>query len=124
MDIMGPFAGLVQFAVLILVIVSLWKVYVKAGRQGWEAIIPIYNLYVLVVIAGKPGWWTILFFIPIVGFIIGIMVYHELSKRFGKGPGFTVGLIFLPFIFFPILAFDSSVYAQPVATPPAPTPAA
>lgn len=32
-----------------------------------------------------------------------------LSKSFGKGVGFTIGLLFLPFIFMPILGFDKSI---------------
>ena len=44
----------------------------------------------------------------VIGFGIAQMVM--LAKVFGKGAGFTVGLIFLPLIFLGILAFDSSEY--------------
>lgn len=51
--------------------------------------------------------------IPLVNFVILIIVLNELSKSFGKGSGFTVGLIFLSFIFIPILAFGSAQYTRP-----------
>jgi len=49
-------------------------------------------------------------FIPFVNFIIAILMMNELSKRFGKGTGFTIGLIFLSFIFIPILALGPAKY--------------
>ena len=34
----------------------------------------------------------------------------KLAKAFGKGGGFAVGLIFLPYVFEPILAFSDAAY--------------
>jgi len=82
----------------------------KAGQPGWAAIIPFYNIYVLTQIAEKPEWWLILFFIPLVNLIASIMVWSAISTRFGKGDGFTVGLVLLSFIFIPILAFGDAKY--------------
>ncbi len=39
-----------------------------------------------------------------------VLVYNGLSKNFGHGAGFTVGLIFLSIIFLPILGFGSDQY--------------
>jgi ABC-type sulfate transport system permease subunit len=104
-------ATLLIYAVLILInIVALWRVFQKAGEPGWAAIIPFYSTYVLLRIVGRPGWWLILFFIPLVNIVISIVVAVYLAKAFGKGPGFAVGLIFLPFIFCPILGFGSAKY--------------
>ena len=110
---------LVWLVVLVVVIVSCWKVFTIAGQPGWASIIPFYNVYVLLTIVGKPGWWLLLFFIPLVNLVISIIVYLELAKRFGKGGGFAVGLILLPIVFLPILAFGSATY-----TPAAPAPSA
>lgn len=101
---------LVEFAIIILVIVSLWKVFVKAGQPGWAILVPIYNIVVLLQIAGKPIWWIILFFIPIVNFVISILVSLEIAKKFGKSVGFGLGLAFLGFIFYPILGFGDAQY--------------
>lgn len=107
---------LIFWGLILLFIVSLAKVFVKAGRRWWEAIIPLYNMYVLLKIVGRPGWWLLLFFIPLVSLLISIEVNHLLSKRFGHGVGFTIGLLVLAPIFLPILAFGKSTY-----TPPEPT---
>ena len=64
-------------------------------------------------IVGKPWWWLLLFFVPIVSLVFAIMIMHLLSQSFGKGAGFTLGLLFLPFIFFPILGFGSAKYVGP-----------
>jgi hypothetical protein len=45
-----------------------------------------------------------------VNFIIAILVTLELAKVFGKGGGFAVGMIFLPFVFYPILGFGEARY--------------
>jgi hypothetical protein len=97
-------------AVAILMIASIWKVYEKAGQPGWAAIIPIYNLYIITKIIGKPGYWTVLMLIPIVNYIFLIWSYNLISKKFGKDVGFTLGLIFLSFIFWPILGFGDAKY--------------
>jgi hypothetical protein len=89
---------------------SMWTIYSKAGKPGWAALVPIYNLIVLLDIIGKPWWWLLLMFIPIVNFVVIIMIYHNLSLSFGKGAGFTVGLILLGIVFLPLLAFGDAKY--------------
>jgi hypothetical protein len=101
---------LVVLAILVFEIAAYWKVFVKAGRPGWAALIPIYNIYVLVKIAGRPGWWVILYFIPIVSLVIAIIIGVDVARNFGRGSGFGVGLALLAPIFFPILGFGSSTY--------------
>jgi hypothetical protein len=97
-------------AFIVFLIASVWKTFSKAGQPGWAAIIPIYNLIVWLRIAGKPWWWMLLMFIPIVSIVIAIIATVEFARAFGKGGGFAVGLIFLPFIFYPILGFGSARY--------------
>lgn len=101
---------LIQLLILALIIVALWKVFEKAGKPGWGAIVPIYNIILMLEIAGKPLWWIILFFIPIVNIVIDIIVSIEIANRFSKGTGFGVGLALLPFIFYPILGFGDAKY--------------
>ena len=111
----GPLFWIFWLAVTILMIAACWKVFTKAGQPGWAAIIPIYNWYILCKIVGRPGWWVILFFIPFINFIIGIILCIDLAKSFGKGVGFAIGLILLGIIFFPILGFGSAQYQGPAA---------
>lgn len=107
---------LVWLAIFVLMLVSVWKVFTKAGQPGWASLIPIYNAYIFLKIAGKPGWWLILLLIPVVNLVIMILALAALSSAFGKGGGFTVGLLFLPIVFYPILAFGNAQYTPP---PPA-----
>ena len=95
---------------VVVVIIAMWKVFTKAGKPGWAAIVPIYNIIVLLEIAGKPLWWIILCLIPFVNFIIWIIVSVAVAERFGKGAGFGIGLAILPFIFFLILGFGDARY--------------
>jgi len=88
----------------------MWKVFTKAGKPGWAVIIPLYNAYVFLKIAGKPGWWLILLLVPLLNVIVGIVATVAFARNFGKGIGFVLGLIFLPFIFYPILAFGDAQY--------------
>lgn len=104
---------------LVVMLVSMWKVYVKAGKPGWASIVPIYNTLVLLEIVGKPWYWILLMLIPIVNLVILVMLYHEVSKAFGKGVGMTLLLIFLPFIGWPMLAFGSATYHKPGGAAPA-----
>ena len=95
---------IIYLAIIVLEFVSFWKIFVKAGQPGWAGIIPFYNWWVMLKIVGRPGWWFILFLIPFVNIVILIIVYNDLSKSFGKGVGFTIGMIFLGFIFFTLEA--------------------
>ena len=107
----GSTSGFPSFflvAVGVLMIVSLWKMFDKAGEPGWASIVPIYGLIVLLRIVDKPAWWFVLLCIPIVDIPFLIIVGVALAKRFGKGTGFGLGLALLPPIFYPILAFSDA----------------
>ena len=106
---------IVYIAIYVLVVAGWWMIFTKAGEEGWKAIIPIYNLIVLMKIIGREWWWIILLFIPIVGFVIWIIVSLDLSKSYGRGTGFALGLIFLPMIFALILGFGADTYRGPAA---------
>jgi uncharacterized membrane protein YhaH (DUF805 family) len=106
----GPVFWICYSVVILLLIAAIWRVFSKAGQPGWAAVIPIYNIYVMCKVAGRPGWWLLLMLIPFVNFIIAIILNVDISKRFGKGVGFAIGMILLPFIFWPILGFGSAQY--------------
>lgn len=98
----------------ILTIVAMWRIFTKAGKPGWAAIIPVYNMVVLFQIVGLNPWLLLLYLIPFVNFIaalvLTIMLCIRLAKAFGKSSGFAVGLIFLNTIFILILGFGDSKY--------------
>lgn len=109
--------GLILFylALLVFTVVVMWKVFTKAGKPGWAAIVPIYNSIVLLEIVGRPIWWIVLLLIPFVNIVVAIIVTNDLAKSFGKTVGWTVGLILLPIVFYPMLAFGNAKYLGPVA---------
>ena len=106
---------LVGLLIALIIIASAWKVFEKAGEPGWAAIIPIYNIIIMLKIAGKPTWWVILFLIPFVNFVVAIIALIAFCARFGKGVGFAIGMVFLPFIFWPLLAWGGSSTATATA---------
>lgn len=98
-----------------LMTVSFWKLFEQNGYKGWKSLIPLYRLYIICKIAGKGFGLFILQFIPILNIIAYIMLMSGLSKGYGKSGAFTVGLIFLPFIFIPMLALkDDTSYLEPI----------
>ena len=121
----------------ILIAVAAWRIMVKAGEPGWKGIIPVYNIYSLYKISWKTNMFLVLellssiiqsasdgFLLSFVGWIcsvaglvIGIMGLHKVSKAFGHGAGFTLGLIFLNPIFLLILGFGSSQYLGNLSWP-------
>lgn len=101
---------LIGLALAALMIAGFWKIFLKAGQHGWAAIVPFYNLYVLFKISWGNGWYFLLWFVPIVGQIVWIIIFLKLSEVFGHKVGFALGLIFLTFIFVPILGLGKSKY--------------
>jgi hypothetical protein len=99
----------------VITVVGKWRIYEKAGKPGWAALIPIYTWIVMLEIVGKPIWWIFLFFIPCVNIIFIIWTVNLLSKSFGQSEGFTIGLVILGFVFYPILGFGNYQYLGPSA---------
>lgn len=117
MDSGGSFIGtLIYLAIIVLMIAGMWKVFEKAGKPGWAAIVPIYNIIVLLEIIGKPIWWILLFLIPLVNFVVLIIAAMDLAVCFGKSKGWGVGLlVILPFVGYPMLGFGDAAYTAPAA---------
>lgn len=104
------FAGIIYLAVVVLMIVGMWKMFEKAGRPGWASLIPFYNSYVACEIARLPILWFILLFIPIVSIVAWIMICMKVAENFGKTGGYGIGLALLGFVFFPMLGFSDAQY--------------
>jgi len=107
----------VFIAIAVVVIVGMWKTFEKAGQPGWASIIPFYNLVVMFRIGGQSGWFALAILLNLIPFIgglawLGIIIWNHvnISKRFGQGVGFAIGLVLLAPIFWLILGFGSSKY--------------
>lgn len=110
----------VLLAVVVAQIVAMWKIFTKAGEEGWKAIIPVYNMITLFKIAGLSPLFILVYLaaiIPFIGWIavFGMTVYlnYCLSKAFGKEVGFAIGLTLLGPIFYLILGFGKDEYIGP-----------
>lgn len=114
------FLSLIIFIVIFSLIITayrifiMWKVFKKAGRNGWEAIIPFYSSWVLFEISGYPGAYIFFMFIPFAGsivlFVFQILAAISLAKKFNKEGGFHVLLWLLPIVGYSILAFGDAKY--------------
>lgn len=105
-------AGYAIFCLVIAVValIGMWKMFEKAGKPGWAAIIPFYNFYCLYDMAFGNGWLFLLMFVPCVGFVMMIVCNVKLAVAFGKSPAFGIGLLLFPFIFTLILGFGDAEY--------------
>ena len=107
----------------LLQIIANWNIFTKAGEAGWKSIIPVYSDYISYKIAWQPSYFWLVFpngtnttillivsLIRIILAIISILYCIKLSRAFGHGIGFAIGLIFLQPIFMLILGFGNDPY--------------
>lgn len=131
----GIFAGamliwmVIWLAVVAIAIIAMWKIFVKAGEEGWKAIIPIYNFWTLCEIVNKPGWWSLsvlIMLIPFIGWFLGwiavlavtVMVALELGKAFGKDAVWSIFLlVLLPIVGYLILGFGGDKFDKTKLSP-------
>jgi len=87
-------ALLVGLAIYAFVAFCFMKIAEKTGTDnGWWAWIPILNILLMLKIADRPMWWIILFFVPILSFIIFLVVFADICKACDKSPWLTVGML-------------------------------
>ncbi len=106
----------------VIILISLWKIFKKAGEKPWKSLIPIYNYIILYKISSiSPLYLLVIFllFVPkisLIGYILWNIVDATqkalLVKKFNKSIWFIVGIILLDFVFYPILAFGDSEYQK------------
>ena len=91
-----------------------WKLYIKAGRKSWEAIIPIYNAIVLMKIINRPKWWVILLFIPVINLLMFPVIWVETIRSFGKNstPDSFLAVLSLGFYTYYVNYFGNEVYIE------------
>ena len=102
-----------SFAFAVLSLVAAWKVYMKMGYQGWEAIVPFYSSYVLFKTLYGNGWKMLLMLIPIYNIYVVVKLSIDLAHAFGKSTAFGFGILLLNAVFMCIMAFDDSEFILP-----------
>lgn len=120
------FVVFICLLILIPVIIAQWKLFKKAGKGGWEALIPIYNTWVLIEISGLHWWYFLVSIglrfiagiIPELSFIISLgtlyinfLIYYNIAKKM-KQNEILYGIlgVFIPVV--PILVFGFSKSIQ------------
>lgn len=133
--VVGGIIGVVlviQIIWYILKLMAAYKVVAKMGEPGWKSLIPFYHEYILF----KHVWFApvgILYlllgiafgFIPddkglvlqLLAIVVGIIIIviqakfaSHLSKAFGHGIGYALGIFFLEPVFTMILGFGNDKY--------------
>jgi len=109
---------------IVVAVIANWKMYKKAGKKGWECIVPIYSYWVLTEIAGLNWWWFLLAISDSIVEIIGLEdvssimnlvslfasfnIYYNIAKRFGKSNGTSVCAGIFSGIFVLIFGFSKN----------------
>lgn len=88
---LGAIMIIFVIAIAIPYYIAGWKLLKKAGKGGWEILIPFYSTYVLVEIAGL-NWWY--FLIAISGSILSLIGLEGLSLITNLASIFVNFLIF------------------------------
>ena len=135
--ILAVIFAIIVIALIVFYLIGLSKLFKKAGKPGWAAIVPFYSTYVLVEIAGLKWWW---FLIAIAGTVVttsdsnsglevivnlgsavaDFFIFYNLAKKFKQNP-VTFGILgafFAPIIsmilgFSEKYEYDASVPVSP-----------
>lgn len=106
-------------AILTYYFIGCAKMFEKAGKPKWAAIVPIYNEITILQMVGLSPWLVIIEFIPFVNIVFGMYVLYRLSISFGKGGFFIVAIMLFALLVLPILGYGSAEYISPTGEPPA-----
>ena len=115
---------IILLALVIIYLIGLWKLFKKADKNGWEAIIPFYNTYVLVEISGLNWWYfliaisgTICSFLNIDGLyyltnmaslVVMFFCFYNIAKKMKQSPiGFAIVGALFQMILVPIIGLSS-----------------
>ena len=100
----------------ILLSLSLYKVFIKAGEEGWKALVPGLNFVVWCKLIGRPGWWAALLLIPIVNVFIYAGMAVDMVRSFGKYRFLDsfLAVVGAPFYFFYLGSKEEEQYISPI----------
>ena len=88
MAALSALSSLISFAIAVLLIVAMWKLFTKAGDKGWKAIIPFYNQYTLFKLTWKRKWfWVTLIISVIICVLACILLWDVMVYTMGGAPG-------------------------------------
>lgn len=120
----GVIMIIIAIAWAVFYYIGLWKMFKKAGKEGWEAIVPVYSTWVLVEIAGLKNYWFIISLAPTLGSLItdnallswvfsiasllaNVAIVYNISKKFSKDTTWFILSIFFGGITLPLLGYSN-----------------
>ena len=119
--------GLVCLVLWAAWLAGMWKVFVKLGRPGWTCLVPVWSnwqlgcavgprpLAIAYAVSAAAACITFsaerldnAFLLASFGLLLltHLAVCYFLSRAFGRGAGYALGLAVLPFLFVPFLALS------------------
>ena len=86
---------IISILVYVYVVVCLYSIAEKLGRTeyGIMLFVPIMNLYFIVKIADLSAWWMILFFIPVVNYLLLAFCFMRITAFLGKSPWLGLAMV-------------------------------
>ena len=101
--------GYIRLLLLLSIVLFIYSliitgiIFKKAGIPSFVTLIPIYRYAIYLKLYNFSPWLILLIFVPIIGWLalasISIIGRFELSKNFGHGGLFGLGLLILPVFF-------------------------
>ena len=117
----GGLILLILITVLTTVIIAEWKTFKKAGKKGWEAIVPLYNTWTIIEIAGLNWWYFLIligltlasslsFIFTLASYYINFIIYYNIGKKTRQNE-ILYGIlgIFVPFVPTLIIGFSQNI---------------
>ncbi len=99
------------FICCVISLIGMWLFFKKAGRPGWESIVPVYNMMVMAELAGKPQWWGLGYFISPLNMVVAILFGIEIARRFGRSTTFgAVALGIFPMVGYFMIGLGKDTY--------------
>lgn len=108
--LVGLWGAVLLFSVIwyVLVAISNYILFEKAGYAGWKAFIPLYNIYIQQCITfGKDkGVYVLFLLIPLAGSLYGIYLTYYFGKAFGLSDVQAIFYVLFTPIFNLYIAFN------------------
>lgn len=96
------FSMIISLAISAIMIISMWKIFEKNGKQGWISLIPFYSQWVLFELVDLKGW---LIFIPFANTVFYIIANYKLAIKMGKTQTIAIVTAIIPAVGYPMIAF-------------------
>ncbi len=111
--------NIITIFLFLISISGLWRIFEKAGKPGWHAMVPFLNIITWIKVIEKPKWWLIPSLLPFVNIFMLLLLVVETLKCFKHGKLWQVTTaVLFPFIYLTFLGFSpKELYSRPSQIP-------